>query len=1181
MDSNRTLRNQILGEALSELSWIDAATLVRVLLDCDRGDADLLSCCVLKGVLTTQEADQWRHHWEAAWSLYADDRDACLRFLVSLGRELRRNPKVANRLPEETLGGEASLCSTPGIDETLEQRADPANAKLASEPEEAYLGSPARFRKLEFLAKGNLGEVYIAEDRELNRRVAIKEIAPRLAQQAEACRRFLVEGEITGRLEHPGIVSVYGMGLADDGRPYYAMRLIEGITLQEELERFHGDRQESTSLAGPRAVAFRSLLTRFLQICEAIDYAHSRGVIHRDIKPSNLMLGEFGEALVVDWGLAKSLASPEEETSGPSESVLDLKESEGTGANRSNSGSGTRAGAGSRGESGARVVPKLAGSSATMDGSRIGTPAYMSPEQAAGENDRVGVRSDVYALGATLYQILTGHPPIEEVELQGMLVAICLGKIRPPRQHWRAIPKPLEAICIKALSLKPEDRFASAGALAEELQRFLADEPLTCWQGNWTDRLGRWVRHHQTFSSSIAVAALVSIIVLAGAFRWVDALREEAESKARLARIAEADANRSALDAAQAQSETLDALDQSRQQQKRAERTAEFLAGIFQTADPVGINGLPFFIPKRSGERPTIDLVLEEGRRKLETSLADDPLTRAAILTAIGNAERAMGRLEQARVSLDTALQLRREGLGADAPEIAEGAHNLAITLLEMGYYDRAEPLFREALEIRRKVDGVDHPATASIEFGLAWLLGQKGAPREAESLMEHVVSVRARGQDSRQLAYAQIGVAMLRIEMGEGEQAAMPLLMAQWNLTRQEGNRDVERAVTEFCWAEVKEAVSETIGPVAGDLGVGEHLEEAFSSVQQALGDKHIYTGFGHYLLGEYYAEHRRTGEAMRHFESCWEIAREQVALRHPRILFLVNTHGELLTRVGRRAEAHLRWSAFLDAIDEAFGESSPITAEIWYYYAEFCRRLTSTSKAKSPSESSTMDDAYRLAAARFAASDWETLTESQRFAMEDAHYRAALAEIRRGDREAAEPLFARAQEIRSRLVSEVDLDLIYIISERAANLTRMGKAAEGAALIAEHRDAILAIKSGNRRSRREAWWRLHEMDAENAQVCGDLERRDARLADLERLAGTDGERTYELAIVLGRLASRSDQVDSESSRVLETKMFQTLRLAIERGFRDLKRIQASQTLAPWRESAQMRELVAMLEAK
>ena len=296
MDSNRTLRNQILGEALSELRWVDAATLVRVLLDCERGDADLLAWCVLKGVLTTQEADQWRQHWEAAWPRHADDRDACLKLLVSLGRQLRRAPRAKGSASAETHGGEASLRSTPGIDDTFGQRASSADANLASEAEGAYLGSPARFRKLEFLAKGNLGEVFIAEDRELNRRVAIKEIAPRLAQQTEACRRFLMEGEITGRLEHPGIVSVYGMGLADDGRPYYAMRLIEGITLQEELERFHGDRHESTSLVGPRAVAFRGLLTRFLQICEAIDYAHSRGVIHRDIKPSNLMLGEFGEA---------------------------------------------------------------------------------------------------------------------------------------------------------------------------------------------------------------------------------------------------------------------------------------------------------------------------------------------------------------------------------------------------------------------------------------------------------------------------------------------------------------------------------------------------------------------------------------------------------------------------------------------------------------------------------------------------------------------------------------------------------------------------------------------------------------------------------------------------------------------------------------------------------------------
>ncbi len=175
------------------------------------------------------------------------------------------------------------------------------------------VGAPSaegrRFRILRPHAEGGLGKVSVAHDEELHREVALKEIQERHADDPESRTRFLVEAEITGGLEHPGIVPVYGLGQYADGRPFYAMRFIRGDSLKEAIEQFH--KPEAKRLpAGERALALRKLLGRFLDVCNAIAYAHSRGVLHRDLKPGNIMLGKYGETLVVDWGLAKPVGGP-------------------------------------------------------------------------------------------------------------------------------------------------------------------------------------------------------------------------------------------------------------------------------------------------------------------------------------------------------------------------------------------------------------------------------------------------------------------------------------------------------------------------------------------------------------------------------------------------------------------------------------------------------------------------------------------------------------------------------------------------------------------------------------------------------------------------------------------------------------------------------------------------------
>jgi WD40 repeat protein/serine/threonine protein kinase len=343
--------------------------------------------------------------------------------------------------------------------------------------------SGTRFVILRPHAKGGLGEVFVALDEELNREVALKAIQERNASDAVSRARFVQEAEVTGRLEHPGIVPVYGYGEYPGGRPYYAMRFIKGDSFKQAIQRFH-DTQRAAD--GPRALALRKLLGAFLAVCQAIHYAHSRGILHRDLKPDNIMLGKFGETLVVDWGLAKPLDQPA--------SAADATErSLGEGPLRPSSGSG---------------------SVETQAGVAVGTPGYMSPEQVTGRHDLMGPASDVYGLGATLYCLLTGQAPFAGGEVAEVLQRVQRGEFPPPRAVDATIAAPLEAICLKAMALAPQARYASAQDLAEDLEHWLADEPVQAYPEPRRARLARWGRRHKPLVAGAAALLLTAVVAL-------------------------------------------------------------------------------------------------------------------------------------------------------------------------------------------------------------------------------------------------------------------------------------------------------------------------------------------------------------------------------------------------------------------------------------------------------------------------------------------------------------------------------------------------------------------------------------------------------------------------------------------------------------------------------------------
>ncbi|MCI0462825.1 MAG: PAS domain-containing protein [Gemmataceae bacterium] len=306
-----------------------------------------------------------------------------------------------------------------------------------SRPPSTPTGDPAlkmRYAFMNLHASGGIGRVWRARDRHLDREVAIKELLPEMASDARSAARFFREARLTGQLEHPGIVPVYELtSRPDTNQPFYTMRFVRGRTLSDAIDAYHAKRTEGRA----EPLDFVGLLTAFVAVCNTIAYAHSRGVLHRDLKGANVILGDFGEVIVLDWGLAKLVGQPDEEADAL------------------------------RAEPGAAQDPAL-----TLQGEVMGTPAYMAPEQAEGRLAQIDHRTDIYGLGALLYVILTGWPPFVGFSTVEVLQQVVRGHPTPPREIRPDVPAALEAVCLKALAKDPDQRYASATELAQEVQRW-------------------------------------------------------------------------------------------------------------------------------------------------------------------------------------------------------------------------------------------------------------------------------------------------------------------------------------------------------------------------------------------------------------------------------------------------------------------------------------------------------------------------------------------------------------------------------------------------------------------------------------------------------------------------------------------------------------------------------------
>ncbi len=506
-------------------------------------------------------------------------------------------------------------------------------------------------------ARGGLGEVFRATDKTLNRTVAVKRLQQSRAIDPNCQRRFIVEAEITARLEHPGVVPVYALcGDAING-PAYAMRFVEGPTLANAIQSYHSSPRDP--------LAFRRLLQSYLQVCQTIAYAHSRGVIHRDLKPQNVVIGKFGETLVVDWGLAKIVGRPEEFRSDP--------------------------------EAETTLVPSLiksdSGGSETQMGSAVGTPAYMSPEQAAGRWNIVDHRSDIYGLGAVLYTLLSGKPPLSTGDWPELQQKIQQGDFPSPLQVKADVPRALNAICIQAMALIPDGRYASAASLAVDIEHWLAGEPVSAYREGFGAISWRWIREHRSLVSGTAVLLVTALI---GLIIGTVLLQQSQSATERQRQVAVA---------ARAKSEVLNRF---------------LIEDLLKQADPVN---------NRAGDRITVRQLLNKATERLDehSGVADLPDVEAEIRAVIGHAYEYLGVFDKAERHYLRAWKIFSELKGPDSLASLEARNRYAFAVVSQSPRPDAEAIAVAALADCQRVLGPANPETADAANILAEVYVHRG----------------------------------------------------------------------------------------------------------------------------------------------------------------------------------------------------------------------------------------------------------------------------------------------------------------------------------------------------------------------------------------------------------------------------------------------------------------------
>ncbi|MBX3400117.1 MAG: serine/threonine protein kinase [Gemmataceae bacterium] len=715
--------------------------------------------------------------------------------------------------------------------------------------------APIGFELLEIVGRGGMGVVHRARDVRLGREVAVKFLKESFPADSAPASRFLDEARITAQLQHPGIPAVYQVGTLPDGRPFLAMKLIKGRTLDEIVK------------AGVPADA----LAVIEAVGQAVGYAHSRGVIHRDLKPANVMVGTFGEIQVMDWGLAKTRipaatppASSDPEATAAQTEVRSLRDSEGN---------------------------------LTRAGSILGTPAYMAPEQAAGENDKVGPASDVFGLGAILCVLLTGKPPFVGKDAESVRINAMRGKTEDAfdRLDACAADPDLVALCKRCLAFDPADRPQSGEEVADrvaELRRAAADRAREAEH----EKRAAVVRAQEQARKRRAVqwaAVAIALVLLAGVIGTTVGL-VQATAAQRAAESAERVANDKRIDAENA--ERAEAEQKSIALAKEAEATAMLKF----------IQDRVFAAGRLRGERGGLgkDVTLREALAAAQAHLAGDfanqPTVEAKLRSTMATTYRSLGEYNASLEQAQAAWALANAKHGRIHTETIKAAVNIAESYSNLFRYGDARRWAEDAASAAEQLHGPDHVETRTAKKTLARILGELTFHVDALKLQEelYAADLREFGPEHLTTLQSQTDLGMCRLRMGRTEDARKLIesaLSGRQKLLAPD-HPDILRSMN-------------YVGYVYRDLGRYAEADAIYERMQyaarQTLPPDHSLGLMA--TLGRVNALVLRgqAVQALAMIESTEEQYRKTLGPDHPHVLRVANVHGNCLSQLQRFAEA------------------------------------------------------------------------------------------------------------------------------------------------------------------------------------------------------------------------------------------------------------------------------------
>ena len=641
------------------------------------------------------------------------------------------------------------------------------------------------------------------------------------------------------------------------GRPYVVLEYVDGGSLERRLT------------GAPQPARWAAELVETL--AQAMHYAHGQGIVHRDLKPANVLLTADGTPKVTDFGLAKLLAGA-------------------AGVN-------------------------------TQSGAVLGTPSYMAPEQAGGKSKEIGPATDVYALGAILYELLTGRPPFRgETPLDTLHQVQGVDPVPPSRLQPR-VPRDLTTICLKCLQKERPKRYPTAEALADDLQRFLDGCPIQARPSPVWERAWKWAQRRPLVASLGTLIVLLTLLGILGlsisTVAVTNALRKEQDAL-RKEQDAQADAHKAKAKA--------------QRNAKRERQMSEFLISLFEVSNPIDLKDQALRTSGESGQRLTARDILERGRQLIEHEFVDEPIFRATLMDTIGTAYRTLGLHAQAERLLREALEIRRQTPDVEPLDLVASLHRLGRWYHDLGDYAAAEPLYQEALQILEKQPGDHDLVRAVVLFDQAWLHAERQDYEEGAACFEKVINIRRGrlGDAHRETANARLALAALLFDQRRYVDAMQLGMHAIGALRRETSGKNLADALCLFVVAGAFRAGGQY------DLAVAS-LEKCRAIAVSLLGPDHPYGSVALYELAATLEEKGDDMSAEVHYRQCLKIVRTGMLYRHPRAALLFRALGMLLGRTGRYEEGEARYEELCAKRRQQLGSEHPLVANALIDFAQF----------------------------------------------------------------------------------------------------------------------------------------------------------------------------------------------------------------------------------------------------